>query len=94
MGCVGCYLVKLASANRAKESHQADIQHQLKEGKDHVFPRQPRDHPSPKSTRHGAWFAHLGTSPVWWSSPEPVLLGAPTLAEEGMGHFEWISHQK
>lgn len=33
MACVGCYLVKLDTANCAKESHQADIQHQLKEGK-------------------------------------------------------------
>ena len=32
---VGRYLVKLAIASSAKESHQADIQHQLKEGKDH-----------------------------------------------------------
>ena len=32
---VGCYLMKLAIVSRAKESHQADIQHQLKEGKDH-----------------------------------------------------------
>lgn len=58
------------------------------------YPGQPRDHPSPKSTRHGAWFAHSCTSSVWWSPPEPVLLGAPTLTEDGMGQFEWISHQK
>lgn len=57
MGGVGCYLMKLDTANCAKESHQADIQHQLKEGKDRVFPRQPGDRPCPKSTRHGAWLA-------------------------------------
>lgn len=28
------------------------------------------------------------TSSVWWCPPEPVLLGAPALAEEGMGQFE------
>lgn len=32
---VGSHLVKLAIASCAKESHQADIQHRLKEGKDH-----------------------------------------------------------
>lgn len=73
MGCVGCYLVKLDRANCAKESHQADTQHQLKEGKDHMFTRQPRDHPCPKSTRHGACSGHLCTSSVWWSPPQPVL---------------------
>lgn len=34
MYCVGSYLMKLAIASCAKESHQADIQHWLKEGKD------------------------------------------------------------
>lgn len=94
MGGVGCYLMKLDTANCAKESHQADIQHQLKEGKDHVFPRQPGDRPCPKSTRHGAWLAHSCTPSMCWSPPEPVLLGAPALAEAGTGQFEWISHQK
>lgn len=35
MHSVGCYPMKLAIVSGAKESHQADIQHQLKDGKDH-----------------------------------------------------------
>lgn len=53
MGCVGCYLVKLDTANCAKESHQADIQHQLKEGKDHVLSWAAKRPSFPQ--KHKAW---------------------------------------
>lgn len=67
MHLFGRYLVKLAVASCAKESHQADIQHQLKREKTilPLFPRQPRDRPSPKAQGTGLGLpaaAHLQCS--------------------------------
>lgn len=62
---VGRCLGELPIASCAKESHQADIQHWRGKTIVQPFPRQPRCHPSPKSTRHGVQTAHCHTSPVW-----------------------------
>lgn len=62
---VGRFLMKLAIVSCAKESHQADIQHQLKEGKDHQASTSRAAKRLFFPQKHGTWLANCCVSPVW-----------------------------